>query len=212
MTEHLDELAQLVDTAGADVVGRVSQQVVSPNPATLIGEGKVEELPGNRRRGRRDPGHLRRRAVPGAGRQPRARAQGAGDGPGRGHPRHLLDPGPEPRGQAAGRAGPARVPAAPAHPDVDPPFAHPRRYRPPGSRRNPARDRPPDHPAADPGPQGQAQGRGAAPGEPARGPRPDAERRAGGLHQRRQVQHPPRRSRASTRSSSRTGSSPRSTR
>ena len=44
MTEHLDELAQLVDTAGADVVARVSQHVVSPNPATLIGEGKVEEL------------------------------------------------------------------------------------------------------------------------------------------------------------------------
>ena len=44
LTEHLDELAQLVDTAGADVVGRLSQQVVAPNPATLIGEGKVEEL------------------------------------------------------------------------------------------------------------------------------------------------------------------------
>jgi GTP-binding protein HflX len=44
VTEHLDELARLTDTAGADVVGRVSQQVVSPNPATLIGEGKVEEL------------------------------------------------------------------------------------------------------------------------------------------------------------------------
>jgi GTP-binding protein HflX len=46
MTEHLNELAQLVDTAGADVVARVSQQVVSPNPATLIGEGKVEEVKG----------------------------------------------------------------------------------------------------------------------------------------------------------------------
>jgi GTP-binding protein HflX len=44
LTEHLDELAQLVDTAGADVVGRLSQQVASRNPATLIGEGKVEEL------------------------------------------------------------------------------------------------------------------------------------------------------------------------
>ncbi len=44
LTEHLDELAQLADTAGADVVGRLSQQVVSPNAATLIGEGKVEEL------------------------------------------------------------------------------------------------------------------------------------------------------------------------
>ncbi len=44
LTEHLDELARLADTAGAQVVGRLSQQVVSPNPATLIGEGKVEEL------------------------------------------------------------------------------------------------------------------------------------------------------------------------
>ncbi|HEX9895705.1 MAG TPA: GTPase HflX [Gemmatimonadales bacterium] len=44
LTEHLDELSELVDTAGAVVVGRLSQQVASPNPATLIGEGKVEEL------------------------------------------------------------------------------------------------------------------------------------------------------------------------
>lgn len=42
--EHLEELARLVDTAGAQVVGEVSQQVDKPNPATLIGEGKVEEL------------------------------------------------------------------------------------------------------------------------------------------------------------------------
>jgi GTP-binding protein HflX len=33
-----------VDTAGAEVVDRLTQQVASPNPATLIGEGKVEEL------------------------------------------------------------------------------------------------------------------------------------------------------------------------
>ena len=44
LTEHLDELARLADTAGAQVIGRLSQQVASPNPATLIGEGKVEEL------------------------------------------------------------------------------------------------------------------------------------------------------------------------
>ncbi|HTG84333.1 MAG TPA: GTPase HflX, partial [Gemmatimonadales bacterium] len=44
VTEHLDELARLADTAGADVVGRLTQQVPSPHPATLIGEGKVEEL------------------------------------------------------------------------------------------------------------------------------------------------------------------------
>jgi GTP-binding protein HflX len=44
LQEHFDELAQLVDTAGAVVVGRLSQQVSAPHPATLIGEGKVEEL------------------------------------------------------------------------------------------------------------------------------------------------------------------------
>ncbi|HEX6616019.1 MAG TPA: GTPase HflX [Gemmatimonadales bacterium] len=44
VTEHLEELTRLVDTAGADVVGRMSQQITSPNPATLIGEGKVEEV------------------------------------------------------------------------------------------------------------------------------------------------------------------------
>ena len=42
--EHLEELTRLVDTAGAEVVGRISQHIVSPNPATLIGEGKVEEV------------------------------------------------------------------------------------------------------------------------------------------------------------------------
>jgi GTP-binding protein HflX len=42
--EHLDELARLVDTAGAEVVGRLTQQVQSPTPAFYIGEGKVEEV------------------------------------------------------------------------------------------------------------------------------------------------------------------------
>ena len=42
--EHLEELSELVDTAGATVVGRLTQQVASPHPGTLIGEGKVEEL------------------------------------------------------------------------------------------------------------------------------------------------------------------------
>lgn len=46
MHEHLEELGRLVDTAGAEVVGTLSQQIAAPNPATLIGEGKVEELQG----------------------------------------------------------------------------------------------------------------------------------------------------------------------
>ncbi|MFL5401927.1 MAG: GTPase HflX [Gemmatimonadales bacterium] len=42
--EHLEELTRLVDTAGAEVVGRISQHISAPNPRTLIGEGKVEEV------------------------------------------------------------------------------------------------------------------------------------------------------------------------
>jgi GTP-binding protein HflX len=41
---HLDELAQLVDTAGADVVGRVFQRRDHPDAATYLGKGKIEEL------------------------------------------------------------------------------------------------------------------------------------------------------------------------
>ena len=40
----LDELALLVDTAGADVVGRVVQRRDRPDPATFVGRGKAEEL------------------------------------------------------------------------------------------------------------------------------------------------------------------------
>jgi GTP-binding protein HflX len=46
VSEHLEELTRLVDTAGAEVVGRISQHIAAPNPATLIGEGKVEEVAG----------------------------------------------------------------------------------------------------------------------------------------------------------------------
>ena len=44
MEEHLDELQQLADTAGAVVVGRVTQQIDRPSPATYLGKGKIEEL------------------------------------------------------------------------------------------------------------------------------------------------------------------------
>jgi GTP-binding protein HflX len=42
--EHLDELAQLAESAGAQVVGRAVQARKAPDPATYIGKGKVEEL------------------------------------------------------------------------------------------------------------------------------------------------------------------------
>lgn len=41
---HLDELALLVDTAGADAVATVLQRRQNPDPATFLGSGKVEEL------------------------------------------------------------------------------------------------------------------------------------------------------------------------
>ncbi len=42
--EHLYELSRLADTAGAIVVGSVSQRLDSPHPKYYIGEGKVAEL------------------------------------------------------------------------------------------------------------------------------------------------------------------------
>src|SRR5579863_2509060 len=41
---NLDELALLVDTAGADVVARTVQRRNRPDPATFIGRGKAREL------------------------------------------------------------------------------------------------------------------------------------------------------------------------
>jgi len=40
----LDELGLLVDTAGADVVGRILQRRSAPDPATYLGKGKAAEL------------------------------------------------------------------------------------------------------------------------------------------------------------------------
>ena len=42
--EHLDELELLADTAGAEVVGRITQRVSKINAATFIGKGKADEL------------------------------------------------------------------------------------------------------------------------------------------------------------------------
>jgi GTP-binding protein HflX len=44
VAEHLEELGRLADTAGAEVVGDVTQQLDRPHPATYLGKGKLEEL------------------------------------------------------------------------------------------------------------------------------------------------------------------------
>lgn len=42
--DSLDELARLAETAGLEVVGRTAQKFDRPNPATYIGQGKVDEV------------------------------------------------------------------------------------------------------------------------------------------------------------------------
>ena len=42
--DHLRELAELTDTAGASIVGELVQQIDKPHPATYLGSGKIDEL------------------------------------------------------------------------------------------------------------------------------------------------------------------------
>src|ERR1700750_1330040 len=42
--EHLRELQELADTAGAVVVGDLVQQIDKPHPGTYLGAGKIDEL------------------------------------------------------------------------------------------------------------------------------------------------------------------------
>lgn len=44
LAEHLEELAELTDTAGAVIVGEVTQLLDRPNPGTYLGKGKLDEL------------------------------------------------------------------------------------------------------------------------------------------------------------------------
>lgn len=44
LEDSLDELALLAKTASVRPIARITQRLESPNPATLIGTGKVEEL------------------------------------------------------------------------------------------------------------------------------------------------------------------------
>ncbi len=48
--ESLDELGRLAESAGAEVVGRVTQDRKAPTPGLYFGKGKVEELKGWSRR------------------------------------------------------------------------------------------------------------------------------------------------------------------
>src|SRR5215475_11410711 len=41
--ESLDELEELARTAGAEVIGRLSQKLEHPDPRTYLGRGKLQE-------------------------------------------------------------------------------------------------------------------------------------------------------------------------
>lgn len=44
LREHLEELERLTDTAGAVIVGELTQQLDKPHAATYLGAGKIDEL------------------------------------------------------------------------------------------------------------------------------------------------------------------------
>lgn len=44
ITEYLDELAFLAETAGAEAVKRFTQKLATPHPKTFVGSGKLEEI------------------------------------------------------------------------------------------------------------------------------------------------------------------------
>lgn len=44
VTEYLDELAFLAETAGAEAVKRFTQKLAHPDSKTFVGKGKLEEI------------------------------------------------------------------------------------------------------------------------------------------------------------------------
>ena len=143
----LDELAELVDTAGADAVGRVVQRRDAPDPATFVGQRQGRRDPPALRSGRRRHRGVRRRAQPAQqfnlekllGRTAIDRTAVILD--------IFAQNATTLGGQGAGRAGPAALPAAaPARPR-GPAQPAGRRHRHAGPGRDAARGRPPPHPA-----------------------------------------------------------------
>ena len=152
-------------------------------PRPLLRQGQAGRAQAGDQGQRRQPGGGGRRAGTAPGAQPRGGHRHAGDRPHRGDPGHLRRPRRLGRGQAAGRAGPARVQHGPHAGAVDPPRAprrlHRRRHRHQGPGRDADRDRPPARALAD---------RGAAPAagaHPRRAPDHAPRARAGGAAHRR---------------------------
>ena len=110
--ESLDELALLADTAGADVVHRELQKRPVPDPATYIGKGKAAEMQEISTALDIDVVIFDDELTPAQQRNLENAVRGRRRRPRRADPRHLRPARDEPRGQAAGRARAAAVPAA----------------------------------------------------------------------------------------------------
>ncbi len=161
--ESLDELRELLRTAGVAAVGELVQRREQPHPNTYLGSGKLDEVKAAIAASDANLVGLRRRAHPPSGAQPGAGARGPGDRPHGDHPRHLRRPRPQRRGQAPGRARPAPVQPRPHARPVVAPRAARRRHRHPRTGRDPDRDRPPAGPQPDRRAQAPARSRSVQP-------------------------------------------------
>ncbi len=138
----LDELARLVDTAGADVVDRVMQRRDAPDPSTYLGRGKAADLRAICLATDADTVVFDNDLSPGSTAQPRADPRPDGHRPHGGDPRHLRPERADARRAGSSGAGPSALPVAP--PPRSRAVLQPtgRRHRDPGPGRDPARGGP----------------------------------------------------------------------
>ncbi len=186
--EDPGELLELVRSAGAVPATLIQGSRRRPDPRSFIGMASstrssmpsqpTRELVIFKPRSVSLPG-AQSRAQP---QLPCARSHGADPG-------YLRAARADPRRQTAGRTGSARVHVDPAGARLDPLGASEGRYRLARSGRDPARDRPQaaarSHQVDSQAPRESAQAARSEP--PGAGPGRGAQRLAGGLHQRRQV-------------------------
>ena len=101
----LEELALLVETAGADVVTQVIQRREQPDPATFLGRGKVEELKRISEEYDADTVVFDDEFLSGSTTEPRADPWTHRDRQNSGDPGHLRPERPESRRKGASRVG-----------------------------------------------------------------------------------------------------------
>ena len=112
--ESMEELKDLLETAGGESVGMVLQQKDSPDPRTFIGQGKVDEVRQLVRTMGADMVIFDNALSPS---QQRVLGEELKVGPDSGY---LCPACPHPGGPSPGGAGPVQISAAPADRHVEP--------------------------------------------------------------------------------------------